>query len=94
MDNNPNTTNPVVKNEGSVGPVIGTIIILAVILLGGLYFWSNRSVTDDLNNPENAASTSDETAAIETQSSSDDTNSLQYDLDNTNVDVTGDLNAS
>ena len=27
-------------DEGSVGPVIATIIILAVIVLGGLYFWN------------------------------------------------------
>jgi|GEM_PF-5738070 len=29
--------------ESSVGPVVATIVILAVIVLGGLYFWSQRS---------------------------------------------------
>jgi hypothetical protein len=30
-------------NENSVGPIIATVIILVVIILGGLYFWGERN---------------------------------------------------
>lgn len=76
------------NNENSAGPIIATIIILGVIVLGGLYFWGNRG--------NQTASSSDEaTAAIQSQSSSDDLNSIQNDLNNTNTDNLGNqLNGS
>lgn len=82
-----NTPSP--APESSAGPVIATIIILAVIVLGGLYFWGQRSA--DMNPQETApAQTVDNTtSAIESQSSSDDTNSIDADLrstDTTSVD--------
>jgi len=89
-NNTTETTNAVVHKEGSVGPVIGTIIILAVILLGGLYFWGNRN--NQNVNPD--AATDAEVQEIETQGDSDDLNSIQSDLNNTNYDVKADLNAS
>jgi uncharacterized protein YxeA len=43
------------SGEGSVGPVVATIIILAVVVLGGLYFWGQRNAntpnTDIYGNP-------------------------------------------
>lgn len=30
------------KNKSSVGSIIGIIVIIAVIVLGGLYFWGKR----------------------------------------------------
>jgi hypothetical protein len=36
--------NPIVtEKNGSTGPIVGVIIILAVIVLGGLYFWNQRA---------------------------------------------------
>lgn len=35
MDNN----QEVVKKDSSVGPIIGSVIIIILIILGGLYFW-------------------------------------------------------
>jgi hypothetical protein len=90
--NNPTeTSNTVVHKEGSVGPVIGTIIILAVILLGGLYFWGNRNNSADLNSDSDIEA---QVQDIETQGNSDDLNSIESDLNNTNYDVKTDLNAS
>lgn len=83
------------NNENSVGPVVGLIIILAVIILGGLYFWGerNNSGSGDLTSPSTAQSDAD-TAAIEAQSSSDDVDSIQGDLNNTNTEtLDADLNA-
>lgn len=30
------------ENKSSVGSIIGTIVIIAIIILGGLYFWGKR----------------------------------------------------
>ena len=30
------------QNKSSIGSIIGTIIIIAMIVLGGLYFWGKR----------------------------------------------------
>lgn len=49
------------KNQEIVGPVIGSILIIIMILLGGIYFWSlitqdndsNVNLNDiDQNNPQ------------------------------------------
>lgn len=74
------------NNENSVGPVIAIIIVLAMIVLGGLYFWNERSKMNSINDslPQ---STADEVAAsIEKQSTSDDTGAIESDLNNTQVD--------
>ena len=81
---------PPTENKSSAGPVIAIVIVLAVIILGGLYFWGQRD-----NATENTADAylSGDTAAIKTQSSSDDVNSIEKDLNGTNVDSIGsDLN--
>ncbi|MBX4198861.1 hypothetical protein KW800_01105 [Candidatus Parcubacteria bacterium] len=82
------------SNENSVGPVVGVIIILAVIVLGGLYFWGTRDNATDGVNQNVATPSGDSASAIETQSSSDDTSSIQTDLDNTNTNLDTELNAS
>ncbi len=68
------------NNESSVGPVIATIIILAVIVLGGLYFWGQRA------NNDATPSTSADLNSINAQSDSDDTSSIKTDLENTNTE--------
>lgn len=82
--------------EGSAGPVIGTIIILAVIVLGGLYFWGQRSddgMMDDTAPTEEM--TEGEVESANTQSDSDDVDSIDADLDATDVDdLDAEVNAS
>lgn len=79
--------------ESSMGPIIGTVIILAVIILGGLYFWGER--TRNMNPSGNEAAsvtattsaTSDaELNALRTQSNANDTASIEADLQNTDID--------
>ena len=89
------------KSEGSVGPVIATIIILAVVVLGGLYFWGQRNVgttTDIYGNPVSSSTpsvTTVDTSAIDTQSSSDNPASIQNDLKSTDTNNLGSgINAS
>ncbi len=74
------------RSEGSLGPVIGTIIILLVIILGGLYFWSERTKMADNKEAATAETTDSEAQAIRSQSSSDDAAAIQADLDATNFD--------
>ena len=88
------------NKEGSTGPIIGTIIILAVVVLGGLYFWGQRNVaptTDIYGNPVSPtnSTTTVDTTTIDTQSSSDNPASIQNDLKSTNTDNLGSqINAS
>ena len=73
--------------EGSVGPVIATIIILAVIVLGGLYFW-NQKKSETAQRADASAYTplsADALQAIQSQSSSDATASIEADLKATNT---------
>ena len=85
MDEQSNVNVGTVESSGgSSGLIIGVIVILAIIILGGLYFWSQRvDVTDQAVESINTQSTSDEAAAIEA------------DLNTTNVEnLDAELNAS
>jgi len=68
--------------EGSVGPVIGTIIILAVIVLGGLYFWGQRASDKVMNE----AQVNETVQNITTQGQSDEAAVIEADLNATNID--------
>ena len=77
------------QKKSEVGPIIGTVVIIAVIILGGLYFWGKRLeeaklkqnlVTDSTSSQ---STESDEASRIRNTSSSDDLNSIQADLNAT-----------
>lgn len=77
--------------KSSIGGVIGTIIILSLIILGGLYFWgkrieeskAKRQLIND-NIPEQTV-TSDKTT-IKEVGASDDLNTIEAELNATNLD--------
>jgi len=82
---NPNQMPPIssIKPEKSSGPLIAVIVILALIILGGLYFLKTRSA----QNPYAPTPTEDQiTADLEAQGSSDDLDSIEADLNATNTD--------
>ncbi len=73
----PNYNNAMMQNEptegGSVGSLIGIILIIAIIVLGGIYFWGKRTANQ-------APTTSEaETQDIEADLNSTDT-SIDSDL--------------
>lgn len=68
--------------ESSAGPVIGTIIILAVIVLGGLYFWGQRAGSQAMEEAE----VNEVVNGIMTQSESDATADIEADLEATSID--------
>ncbi len=67
-----------------VGPVIGLVVILAIIILGGIYFWQTRAHTAPAPTNTATSTTQDQTpddfSQIQTQSSSDDTAAINGDL--------------
>ena len=72
---------------GPSGPIIGAIVILVIIILGGLYFWSQRNGEEALTNEtiEN----------INMQSDSDAAAAIEADLDATDIEnLDAELNAS
>lgn len=75
---------PIEPHKKSYGALIAVIVILLVIVVGGLYFLGQRMNQTPYNLPED---NSDQvTASLRNQSKSDDLQSIQADLDNTNLD--------
>jgi len=88
-------------NEKAVGPAIGVIIIILVLILGGLYFWGERmNKGSEIPNPqvENSVTPDAQTQNLQQQSSSDDVNAIDADLTATDVNNLGnetvDMNAT
>lgn len=61
-----------VSPKGGVGPLIGSIIVIVILVIGAIYFWG------DMLNKQDAGQKP--TAPL---SVNDDVNSLQQDLNNT-----------
>ena len=78
---------PPKEESNSAGPVIGIIVILVIIILAGLYFWSERAPTQVVN--------MEDLDSINMQSESDEASAIEADLDSTDVEnVDAELNAS
>jgi hypothetical protein len=103
MDSNKETTSPetdeVIQTpptpqrgggeNKSFGPLIGIVIIILILVLGGLYLWSNQSDLGSLSPNEDGViqalqeqGASDEVSAIEEDLSATDLESLDADLKN------------
>lgn len=80
-----NVIPPQMPEKTSMSGIVGTIIIIALIILGGLYFWGKRINTQKeataLINQEMQAS--QEASVIQSVSSNDDTASLEAELNAT-----------
>lgn len=70
-----------VPQKKSTGPIIAVIVILALIIIGGLYFLKAR-VSEPVYEP---AQSDAMTESLRKQGSSDDLNSIEADLKATNV---------
>jgi uncharacterized protein HemX len=85
--------------KSSVGSIVATVVIIAIIILGGLYFWGKRIETQKINESamqnsttyENLAETAAtiEASKIETVSSGDSMSSIEADLKSTNTNNLG-----
>ncbi|MEK7200525.1 MAG: hypothetical protein AAB672_00110 [Patescibacteria group bacterium] len=81
---NPNQMPPMsaTLEKKSMGPLIAVIIILALIIIGGLYFLKTRS-SQPIYIPSPANDTI--TESLNTQSTSDSLNSIEADLNATDL---------
>lgn len=82
---NPNQMPPMSgmdSQKKSSGPLIAVIIILALIVIGGLYFLKEKMSRDTYIAPQEDSVTQD----LGTQSNSDDLNSIEADLNATVID--------
>lgn len=92
--------NDITKNkETAVGPIVGVIIIIAVIVLGGLYFWGQRNAktqTPPLDQTQETTLNNmrkQEASVIINQSTSTDPSTIEADLNATDVNgLGGELN--
>jgi flagellar biogenesis protein FliO len=79
------------QQNSSVGPLVGSVIIILVIILGGLYFLSSLISTKKAEiQTEQELEEQSETILIEEtvkQSSSDDVADIETDLEATNVNT-------
>ncbi|MDO8589858.1 MAG: hypothetical protein Q7R69_01125 [bacterium] len=81
-----NNISAVQERGSSAGPIIGGIIILAVIVFGALYFMGQREDNQAIN---------DEINAINSQSDSDTAAAIEADLNSTEIEnLDAELNAS
>lgn len=79
------------ENKSSIGSIIGTIIIIALIILGGLYFWGKK--IENSRNAQNLTSEdivtdeeiNAESDSIKQTSSSDSIQSIETDLSATDI---------
>jgi hypothetical protein len=71
------------NNKKSMGPLIAVIIILALIIVGGLYFLKERSSQKIYVPP--AQTTDGITDSLNKQDTSDDLNSIEADLNATDI---------
>ena len=75
------------QTKSSIGSIFGTIIILALIILGALYFWGKR--IENTKNAQNLATDTSqpaEAAAIQSMNGSDDLDSIEADLNSTKTE--------
>lgn len=96
---NPLTTNPVSStNKSSLGSIIGTVIVIAIIILGGLYFWGKRVDESKFNQelvsePTQTITIQEdenmEANAIKSVTNSDELDSIEADLKGTQLDNLG-----
>lgn len=100
-----NMQNNIHENKSSIGSIIGTIIVIAVIILGGLYFWGKRideaKIQQEsaiqqaqMDNTPSTTQNVSEANSISNVSSSDEINSLEAELNATNLNgLDAELNA-
>jgi len=74
------TEAPSIEDKNTIGPVIGIVIIIAVIVLGGLYFWMVRGNNEQTEQAANQQQTSAQTTGT------DSVSDLDASLKATNVD--------
>lgn len=85
------------QKDGTVGPLIGSIIVILLFVVGGLYYFGNLiSIKKTEIETQKVAEEIDETNKVESaakQDKTDDVESIEKDIKSTDIDSIGsDLN--
>ncbi len=77
----------VAEENGPIGPVVGIIIVVALLIVGGLYFWGNQIFvrTDKTSSVEDIKGADPVAENLKTQSTSDEVGSIEKDLQTTDL---------
>ncbi len=79
----PNYNNAMMQNEpqegGSMGSLIGIILIIAIIVLGGIYFWGKNSAVSPADQNATIENIEEDLSATDV-SVTDDLNAIDADL--------------
>ena len=82
------------ESKSSTSTVIGVVVVIVVVILGALYFWNARG-EDAMMDSSDQTTQEEAVRTIESQSQSDDTSSIEADLETTDIDgLDTELNAS
>ena len=91
MENNINNIPPKISEKNGMGPIIGSIIVILVVIAGGIYFWiskiSKYSQPADNRNQEIGTSSAinlieNEIDANQFNTDNEDLNNLKKNIDN------------
>lgn len=78
------------SEKGSLGPIVGILIIVLVIAFGGYYFWTtqlkDRFMTDDMSADEILNQEDEALMELQQQGSSDEIADIEADLDATDLE--------
>lgn len=77
------------QKDKPLGPVVGVAIIVAIIILGGFYFWSSelsKKNAQDMTGAEILSQDDPALSALQKQGSSDSIADIERDLLNTDLD--------
>lgn len=72
--------------KSSVGPLVGTAIIIAILAVGGLYFWGSKLNKEGAMNNTPPVILGDDSAGLPPTSSSDTVASIEADVSATDLD--------
>lgn len=90
----PKTLSFTERHHGHLGPMLGALILLVVIVIGGLYLWGQSLTKTDpafqerviINNEPETPRALVDAQILETLSPSDDLGAIEADLNSTNLD--------
>lgn len=89
-ESEPQMENPVEHKDKPIGPAIGTIVIVLILIVGGFYIWGSRvdektkNLVDETKSAEDILGEVDETAdKLGQQSNSDEITDIEDDLSDT-----------
>lgn len=82
-------------HHNHLGPILGTLIVVLVLILGGLYLWGSMidnnagidsTITPIENNEPETTRAETDAQILQTTSSSDEISAIEADLNSTNLD--------